>query len=165
MIPGNKIQLFVLKKLFWIQPKNFRYLDMKKIRIFTLIIGGVFLYAGVVKAIDIQAFAADIMAYGLTGYKTSFFIAATFPYIEILVGLFLIIGFQIKSSLFLVISMMFVFTGAIVFGLINGLEINCGCFSNSMDSSLWLSLMRNLLFLVCSCISFLKMESYNAKKK
>jgi uncharacterized membrane protein YphA (DoxX/SURF4 family) len=128
-------------------------------KILIMVIGFLFFYAGATKVTDVPAFAADIMAYGLTGYKMSFVLASVFPYIEILTGIFLVTGFQKKPAMAIVILLMGVFSFSIIYGLFVGLDINCGCFSDNLESSLLLSFFRNLFILSLACVLFFKMES------
>jgi putative oxidoreductase len=130
---------------------------------FRIFVGCLIFYAGASKVMDTPAFAADIMSYGLTGYKTSVMIASVLPSIEIFAGFLLIIGFHKKAAMAVVILLMAVFTFAIVYALSRGLDIGCGCFSDSFESNLWFSLFRNVFIFCLACVSFHKMEIIDAR--
>ncbi|RYD65246.1 MAG: hypothetical protein EOP84_32095, partial [Verrucomicrobiaceae bacterium] len=55
-----------------------------------LIVAGVFLYAGGVKAWDTQQFALDVQNYQLTSWTASIVVAVYLPWLEILAGLALL---------------------------------------------------------------------------
>ncbi|MBI4964894.1 MAG: DoxX family membrane protein [Desulfomonile tiedjei] len=99
-----------------------------------LIIGGLFIYASVYKILDPLDFAVSIRNYGLLPQEWSNAVALTLPWIEMLAGIFLIIGFQTKPSALLTTGMLAVFLGALVYAFSIGLDIDCGCFSSAAAS-------------------------------
>ena len=109
------------------------------------VVGFLFVYAGISKAIDMEGFAASIMAYQLTGPYVSKILASTLPYIEILVGSFLLAGIVEKESLIIIAGLSMIFTGVICYAMTADLQISCGCFvSNPQPGNLFLSVVRNL---------------------
>ena len=60
--------------------------------VFRLVLGGLFIYAGAVKASDPLDFAQSIRNYDLVGQSLSFVAALILPWLEILAGAFLIAG-------------------------------------------------------------------------
>lgn len=111
-----------------------------------LILGGVFIAAGVPKILDPGAFAAAIRSYGLAlpEWFVSFS-AYALPYIEVLIGLYLIIGLFTKPTAWLTTALMVVFTAALLQGIARGLDINCGCFgAGDGSSNLWLAFLRDI---------------------
>ena len=94
-----------------------------------LVLGGVFLAAGVPKALDPGSLAASIRTYEL-GLPEWFitFSAYSLPYLEILIGLYLIAGLFTKISAWFTSALMFMFLIALLQGAARGLEIDCGCF-------------------------------------
>lgn len=110
-----------------------------------LVLGGVFLVSGVVKVLDTGAFAAAIRSYELAlpeWFVT--FSALTLPFVEVMLGLYLIAGLFTKPSAWVTNLLMVVFIIAIAQGAFRGLEINCGCFGGeAQDSNLWLAVLRD----------------------
>jgi putative oxidoreductase len=112
-----------------------------------LVLGGVFLFAGASKVVDPGSLAASIRTYGL-GLPEWFvtFSAYSLPYIEVMLGLYLIAGLFTKASAWATTGLMALFTLALVQGAVRGLEIDCGCFGAGADSgsNLWLSAARDV---------------------
>ena len=116
-----------------------------------LVLGGVFLAAGVTKAFDAGGFAASIRSYelGLPEWFVSLS-AYGLPYLEILIGLYLIVGLFTKLSAWATNAMMIVFILALLQGALRGLEIDCGCFGGAATAespSLWSAFARDFGFL------------------
>lgn len=92
------------------------------------VIGGVFIYAGAIKAWDPISFASDIENYHLVpwsiGVRTAFYL----PWLEIVCGLALIFRRLYSGALVLVLVLMLVFIGASVAAKARGIDISCGCF-------------------------------------
>lgn len=111
-----------------------------------LILGGVFLYAGATKALDPGGLAASIRTYGLSlpeGFVT--LSAHGLPYLEILLGLYLLSGLFTRLSSWATNALMAVFIVALAQGAIRGLEISCGCFgATGGESNLWLDALRDV---------------------
>ena len=70
------------------------------------------------------------------------------PYLEILLGLYLLAGLFTKVSAWTTNAIMVVFILALLQGALRGLEIDCGCFGNTADGSqqgsLWLDAARDI---------------------
>lgn len=99
-----------------------------------LLIGGLFIYASFHKVIDPEAFAQSVRNYLILPPEWTNIVALTLPWIELLVGVFLIIGFQTRPSALIVSGLMCVFIGALSYAYYIGLDINCGCFSSSSSA-------------------------------
>jgi uncharacterized membrane protein YphA (DoxX/SURF4 family) len=95
-----------------------------------LVVGGVLVYAGFMKAIGPSAeFAAIISAYKLlpAALVTPFSIAL--PYIEMWVGLFVLTGFWTRQAAVAATVLFSVFFMALASTLIRGIDLaSCGCF-------------------------------------
>ena len=61
--------------------------------------------------------------------------AIILPWLELVLGLFLIIGVFREWSVCMVTVLLVVFSGAMIFNLARGLDIHCGCFSTSADDT------------------------------
>lgn len=111
-----------------------------------LTLGGVFIYAGVLKIADPQAFADSIVTFSMLPKETINLLALTLPPFEILLGILLVGGWKLRSASFAIAILCFVFAVALVQAIIRGLEVDCGCFGGGDPSPLgvWLSLGRDL---------------------
>ncbi|MCX8030124.1 MAG: DoxX family membrane protein [Thermodesulfovibrionales bacterium] len=92
-----------------------------------LVLGGLFVYAGILKISDPKAFAKVISQYNLVPESLLIIVAFGLPVIEIIAGAGLI--FDIKGSLTAISAMIVMFIIVLWYGILNNLEIDCGCFS------------------------------------
>ena len=95
--------------------------------ILRLIIGGLFAYAGILKISDPKAFAKVISQYNLVPEQFLIIVAIGLPIVEIIAGAGLI--FDIKGSLTAITAMIVMFIAILWYGILNNLDIDCGCFS------------------------------------
>lgn len=94
-------------------------------------IGGLFVYAGVVKAIDPVEFARDIDNYKMLGWQPGVWLALYLPWLEILAGLALITRVWFRGGVFIVTGLMIIFVVASVVAKMRGLDVSCGCFGHA----------------------------------
>ncbi|MDH4271913.1 MAG: DoxX family protein [Candidatus Aminicenantes bacterium] len=125
--------------------------------IFRLVVGGVFIWAGVLKVVDPLGFAQSIMNYQVFPKALAFIIALVLPWVEVIAGGLLIIGLFKRSSALLVSLMLVGFIGLVALALARGIDTSCGCFgslSRHADLSLILADL-GLLYLIL-CVFFAK---------
>ena len=96
-----------------------------------LVLGGFFLWAGVVKAADPAAFLMDIRSFHLLGDPWAAWLAMGLPWLEILCGLGLVSGLLLDGAALMVAGMLTAFLGAIGISWQRGLDVTCGCFGDS----------------------------------
>jgi uncharacterized membrane protein YphA (DoxX/SURF4 family) len=96
--------------------------------IFRLVLGGLFIYAGIVKVADPLEFAQDVRNYRLAGQSLSFLTAVFLPWLEIVAGFFLVAGIMKRASALVVSSMLVFFILLVLLTLVRGLDVDCGCF-------------------------------------
>jgi putative oxidoreductase len=112
-----------------------------------VVLGGVFLVAGATKIPAPGSLAASIRSYelGLPEWFVSVS-AHALPYLEVLLGLYLLAGLFTKASAWATTALTMVFFVALLQGAARGLEIDCGCFGSSAGetSNLWLAAARDL---------------------
>lgn len=111
-----------------------------------IVLGGVFLVAGASKALDPGALAASIRSYELPLPEWLVSLSAhALPFLEILLGLYLLAGLFTRHSAWATNGLMIVFTLALLQGGLRGLQIDCGCFGSSTESgNLWLDAARDV---------------------
>ena len=100
-------------------------------RIIGLIVGGIFIYAGVIKAIDPFRFAIDIDNYKMFPWAIGVRLAFYLPWLEMLCGLALILRFFYRGGLLLLTALTFIFIAASIIAKVRGLDITCGCFGHA----------------------------------
>src|ERR1700680_4410967 len=100
-------------------------------RIVDLIIGGVFIYAGAIKALDPIGFANDIDNYKILPWAVGVRLAFYLPWLEILCGLALIARRLYLGGLSILTALTSIFIVATVAAKVRGLDITCGCFGHA----------------------------------
>ena len=100
-------------------------------RIVALIVGGIFIYAGVIKAMDPVAFANDIDNYKILPWPLAVRLAFYLPWLEMLCGLALVLRSFYLGGLFILTGLTFIFIAASVIAKVRGLDITCGCFGHA----------------------------------
>jgi uncharacterized membrane protein YphA (DoxX/SURF4 family) len=98
--------------------------------LFRVILGGVFIWAGALKIADPLGFAQSIQNYQVVPHALAFLIAVVLPWMEVLSGAFLIIGFFKSSSALLITFLLLGFIGLVALALARGIDTSCGCFGS-----------------------------------
>ncbi len=96
--------------------------------LFRLILGGVLLAAGALKIGNLQKSAMAVRAYEMLPVELANFLGYALPWIEIGMGLLLIVGASVKICGLLGALTMLAFIIAIAQAWARGLSIDCGCF-------------------------------------
>ena len=102
-------------------------------RVLDLIVGGIFIYAGAIKALDPVQFGLEIDNYKSLPWFISVRLAFLLPWLEILCGLALIFRFLYRGGLSILTTLVLVFIGATVAAKARGLDITCGCFGHASE--------------------------------
>src|SRR5437016_12187253 len=97
-------------------------------RIVDLIIGGIFIYAGVIKAMDPVGFANDIDNYKILPWPLTVRLAFYLPWLEILCGLAVILGLLYRCGLFRLSTLIPLFFIAIVMATARVLRTPFRCY-------------------------------------
>jgi len=97
------------------------------VRILEVLLGGLFLYAGVQKHLHTYEFAEAVQAYQLLPASLVGATAAVLPWVEITAGFCLMIGFKRRSCLILLAWLVGGFLVVIIITMARGLKIDCGC--------------------------------------
>jgi putative oxidoreductase len=100
-------------------------------RIVDIIVGGIFIYAGAIKALDPIGFANDIDNYKILPWAIGVRLAFYLPWLEILCGVALILRFLYRGGLSILTLLTLIFIGATVIAKVRGLDITCGCFGHA----------------------------------
>jgi putative oxidoreductase len=117
-------------------------------RVLDLVLAGIFIYAGVLKAIDPVQFASDIDNFKILPWPVSVALAFYLPWLEILCALGLVFRVLYCGALSILTASIVIFTLAIIAAKVRGLDITCGCFGHaSQHWSLPSHLATNLAIL------------------
>jgi uncharacterized membrane protein YphA (DoxX/SURF4 family) len=113
-----------------------------------LIVSGIFIYAGALKAIDPVQFASDIDNFKILPWPVSVALAFYLPWLEIFCGLGLVFRLFYRGALSILTALILVFTLGIIAAKVRGLDITCGCFGHVSQHWSFLShLATNLAIL------------------
>ena len=96
--------------------------------LFRLVLGGVLFAAGALKIGNLQKSAMAVRAYEMLPVEVANFLGYALPWIEIGMGLLLIVGASVKICGLLGALTMLAFIIAIAQAWARGLSIDCGCF-------------------------------------
>jgi uncharacterized membrane protein YphA (DoxX/SURF4 family) len=117
-----------------------------------LILGAIFVYASVDKILHPESFAKAVYNYQILPHTLINATAVVLPWLELILGVFLITGLFREGSVALVTLLLLVFLGAMAFNLARGLDIDCGCFGSSGPGTAGVHMgwyvLRDALFLL-----------------
>jgi uncharacterized membrane protein YphA (DoxX/SURF4 family) len=119
-----------------------------------LVLGGLFLYAGLVKAGDMTTFARDVANYKILPYSWNYLVAATLPYIEFLAGLLLIANRRVRPAALVTGGLTAVFMLILASVVARGLDIDCGCFRPGGHTTAAQALWRDAGILLLSLATY-----------
>lgn len=114
-----------------------------------LIIALVFIFASASKLSNPEEFAVAISNYKVLPLFSINIIAITLPWIEFVIGLFLLFGISVRESAIVSSILMLVFIFMVGLALIRGLDINCGCFGTFEAQQVGITkLLENVILLL-----------------
>jgi uncharacterized membrane protein YphA (DoxX/SURF4 family) len=94
-------------------------------------LGGIFVYAGIVKAVNPSSFLEDIESYRLLSYHVAVALSLYLPWLEIICGILLVVSRMHRvGSISILVVLMGIFTAALSTAWVRGLDISCGCFGD-----------------------------------
>lgn len=112
----------------------------------------VFLVACVHKIVHPEMFALDVATYDILPLFLVNSMAIVLPWIELVAGILLILGWRTRAASMLIFLMMLMFTVAILLALHKGLDMSCGCFASQAatedDPISWKTVLRDVGWLL-----------------
>ena len=124
-----------------------------------IVLGAIFIYASMDKIANMPDFAKVIFYYRILPVQMVNLLAIFLPWLEFVLGVFLIIGKFERASLLIYSTLIVVFIIALSQALIRGLDISCGCFSvdPSSTSEVWLRIIEDIVILFFSVNLYLNL--------
>ncbi len=121
-----------------------------------LSLGGLFVWAGLVKSADVTAFAGSVAAYGLLPYAGNYLVAATLPYVEVLAGALLLANRKVRPAALLLGGLTLLFMIVLASAWWRGLDIDCGCFRPDAENPTppAVALLRDAGLLALAVVTF-----------
>jgi len=98
-----------------------------------IILGGMFVTAGLAKISDPVRFLLTLREFRIFPDMIERFMAVTVPWLEFILGLFLLLGLLYRTSALLFAGLNGVFIVAIGSVLARGIKVDCGCFGLLAD--------------------------------
>jgi putative oxidoreductase len=127
---------------------------MERLRVaLAWVFGGIFLWAGIMKARDPNLFLMDIRSFDLLPDPYAAWLALFLPWMEILCGLAVITG-PLRSGAVLLLNLsLLAFLLAIGSAWSRGIDIKCGCFGASDQTANYVELiLRDVVLLVMGLV-------------
>lgn len=93
-----------------------------------LLLGGTLVVAGALKAVDVTGAVASVRAYDLLPQGLATAMGYTLPFLEIAVGVLLVVGLFTRVAAAVGALLMVMFVVGIASAWARGLNIDCGCF-------------------------------------
>ena len=121
-------------------------------------LGLVFLTACWHKLLHPASFALDVATYGILPLALVNPTAIVLPWVELVAGIMLCIGYRARAGALLVVAMMLVFIAALVLALVRGQDISCGCFASQgleEDPISGWTVLRDLAWLAAALYVFI----------
>lgn len=100
-------------------------------RVLGLVVGGLFIWAGVEKIADPAQFARDIDNYKIVPWAVAVRMAFYLPWLEILCGLALVVRRLYYGGVSILTGLIAIFIAATVVAKARGIDISCGCFGHA----------------------------------
>lgn len=130
--------------------------------VFKLIIGFVFIYAAIGKIAEPQAFAKEILNYKIVGVEIARAISIFLPWVEAIIGIFLIFGIRSQTSALISTILLLLFNFLVLSAMIRGLNINCGCFAHHVEYVGWKKVIENSVLILISIFVFINPQGLSS---
>ncbi len=109
-----------------------------------LVAAGIWLAAGVAKVADLEHFHTQVAAYDVLPNALVAPFAYALPFVEIGIGLYLLVGLWIRPVAILACALMVVFIVAQAQAWYRGLVLDCGCFGTISQQKVgWTTILRD----------------------
>ena len=118
-------------------------------------LGGVFLWAGIPKALDLDGSVAAVAAYRLLPGWAERAAGLALPWVEIAIGLLLVLGLATRGAGLAASGLLVLFAAGMASAWARGLPIECGCFGEAGpgDGIGWTEMLREAAFLALALIA------------
>jgi uncharacterized membrane protein YphA (DoxX/SURF4 family) len=122
-----------------------------------VLLGALFVVAGASKVGHADLFAAEIAGFRLLPAALIAPIAIALPFLEMLLGVYLILGLFTRTAAWIAVALFAVFDLAIASAVVRGMTVSCGCFGPS-DATVtsWPEVARDAVFVVLAAIVALR---------
>ena len=102
--------------------------------IFRLILGIIFIYASYDKILDPAGFSKNIHNFHITPTAVENLAALIIPWLELIIGVFLIFGLFLEGTTSITIVLLVFFIAILSQAVFRGIDVHCGCFKSEADA-------------------------------
>ena len=102
--------------------------------IFRVILGIIFIYASYDKILDPAGFSKNIHNFHVTPVAVENLAALIIPWLELIIGVFLIFGLFLEGTTSILIALLIFFIILLTQAVFRGIDVHCGCFKIEADS-------------------------------
>jgi len=136
------------------------FIQTKRFQLTLRIALGLFLsFSGLAKIMDLAAFGKAVNSFGLLPSNWVVLVTIAIPYLELILGLMLLLNFYARPAYVTALTMLIVFTAFSAYKYFSGNISDCGCFGKLLqrktDEKL---LIENALLMALFALGFFKMK-------
>lgn len=119
------------------------------------VLAGIFLLASYDKILHPAEFASIVRDYKMIPEYTVNIVAILLPWLELMLGILLVLGRWLDGTFLLVNLLFFAFFGSLVLNKMRGIDVSCGCFSTAKESNANMAwyIIRDGSFVVLGLVS------------
>lgn len=136
-------------------------------------VGGLFIFSGLIKVNDPVGTAIkleeyfDVFAYDIAPFFAWFIPAALFlsvflSVLEIVLGVALIVGYQMKATAWSLLAMIIFFTFLTFYSAYYNKVTDCGCFGDAIKLTPWESFTKDIILLFLIGLIFINKDRYRS---
>jgi len=122
------------------------------------LLGILFIYASYDKILDPGKFARDINNYHIVPFGLENTVAIILPWLELLIGIGLIIGVCIDGASIISGGLLFVFIVLILQAILRGYDIECGCGLKEGQMVGWNKILENIILMGASALVYYRQK-------
>lgn len=116
-------------------------------------LGLIFVAAGALKIGHTEEFASEIAGFQLLAHPLIAPLALLLPFLELMIGVYLVLGLFTRFAAWFAAAEMAIFAGAIASAVMRGISTSCGCFGpNDHATTSWPEVGRDAGFMLMGVI-------------
>jgi len=115
-----------------------------------LLVGGTFVFSGATKLLSHSQFVDTVDSYHILPHSLATAYGVTLPWVELVIGAYLVLGILIRPSALVVLLMGISFMVANVRAIFSGEEYCGSCFGEAVIFPAWQSLIVDILIMIAA---------------
>lgn len=128
--------------------------------LFRITAGALMIVSGAFKAFDPVGYGEMVASFGIVSPVASSYVAVVIPFMELVAGVFLLLGYKIRAASVVLLSVTVILSVAMIWSLVAGMTVSCECahlkrLGIVIDDFLVLRLLlRNVLLLLVGILLY-----------